>query len=253
MPSIGLKVLAQLAIAVLAAILSILQIIDWFGRPNSRVEASVSFGSIEFPPDVIARHETLKKLYEGKWIESIPFDKFNKNISPDDNQRTTIALTNQVRDSLRKQFELEYNVSKAVGFWRATVENTGSQSLSNVRLLLPDSFAVSIERPGTPKTLHSIDTVVEIGAIQPQELVEIVAWSKSAPRISDNVRLTHSTGVGDLEFLSNFGAPARFVQRNEFLVIMALIIVAAVSLFSLMSYLLDFFSKREERTTRESE
>lgn len=253
MTTISLKVLAQLAIAALAAILSILQIIDWFGRPNSRVEASVSFGSIEFPPDVIARHETLKKLHEGKWIESIPFDKFNKNISPDDNQGTSIALTNQVRDSLRQQFELEYNVSKAVGFWRATVENTGSQSLSNVRLLLPGSFAVSIERPGTPKTLHSIDTVVEIGAIQPQEIVEIVAWSKTPPRISDSIRLTHSTGVGDLEFLSNFGAPARFVQRNEFLVIFALMIVTVFFLLSLINYLMDYSSKSKEGTARESE
>ena len=224
----------QVIVGLLAAVLSVTQLWDWFVKPSQQLEADIQFGPFGLPPALDAYFDKLQPVIAGDWIEplvrssigrAVPAQKDADRIARDVAREVQFRL----RDSVPTRIPIE--VTTLTGYWRATVRNTGSQPLQGVRLVLPHSTFVQVERDGGPAVRRNVDAVIDLDVVHPRDVLRVTAWSKIEPGIATegDVRLTHAGGVGTLTIHRPVGILGRLTDQYAFPAVMLLMLGACIT------------------------
>lgn len=211
------KYVKQLGV-VLAVLLAGLQVWDWVIKPSQKLEAEIQYGPFVLPPQVEAQFAKNQAVAFGPWIAPLVERTLTEDgISEKSIPRMAIHLNSEVQRHLRDALTLQLppSVSGLHGFWRAAVRNGGSQPLQGVRLVLPLSAFVIVEREGSAPVQRDVDSVIDLETVHPHEFVRVTAWAKSEPfhPTDETVRLTHASGTGTVSFQQPVGAVGQFVDR----------------------------------------
>ena len=211
------KPVKQLGVLV-ALLLAGLQVWDWVNKPSQKLEADVQYGPFLLPPQVEAQFTRNQALVFEPWISPlVERTLLEDGVSEKSVPRLANRLSGDVRQHLRNSLTLNLpsSISGLRGLWRASVRNGGSQPLQAVRLVLPLSATVIVEREGANPTQRDVDSIIELETVHPREVVRITAWAKSEPihPTEETVRLTHASGTGTVFIQQPVGAVGQFVDR----------------------------------------
>jgi hypothetical protein len=91
------------------------------------------------------------------------------------------------------------------GYWSADVVNEGERELKDVIFVLPNAALTCHWSEGALASTCARGrekAATQLGDLQPRERVRVFAWTSIEPGALyfDNVRLTHSSGIGDVSF-----------------------------------------------------
>lgn len=208
----------QVFVAFLAAVLSITQLWDWFAKPTQQLEAEVQFGPVLLPPSLAYQFEKLQPIVAGDWIEPLIHSSFARHgPAPKGADRLAQEITRELRYKLLDNVptSVPSDVTNLSGYWRATVRNMGSQPLQGVRLVLPYTTVVRVEREGAPSAARSIDSVIELDVVHPRDVVRVTGWSEVEPSLANenSIRITHANGVGTVIINRPVGMIGRFADQ----------------------------------------
>jgi hypothetical protein len=189
-------------VAVLAALVgatsSVILIWDRAHRPEPpELVATVTYyGPIIVTPNAEREAETVKELRNIYWVEHASVGEKQKNR---DLSRESWAVIHQIEENLQKILPpYEYLPN---GFITATVQNRGSQSVSDVQLRVPGAVAFRWWPTVSRSDKKWVDgPVLTAGVLHPLEAVEVVAFMSSEASRHDiaQMQLTHLRGVGKI-------------------------------------------------------
>ena len=159
-----MKSKAQVWITIIGSIASILGLVfipmqlGWINSPDPDLVAEIEYGLFEYPPGL---------------VDSLPSG-------------------------------VSQSFSHIRGYWSITLRNEGEKLAKSVKLWLENLVYVRIYRDNEELVSNESLWPIEIGDLHPPEEIKITAWSSSAPalyvllheRTSDEIRLTHESGVG---------------------------------------------------------
>ena len=191
--------------AVLGGLVAVTQLVDWTRAllRKDNLTARVAFGIYRNPPVVERALSLVPRVSDPQWADStLAF--LSEAVD------TAYAARLLDREAFKVfQHELLDTLVKAVqnafsfapgGYWLATVSNTGSSELADVRLTLPHAEVATITRPGLSPQDTSVNEVVFLRSISPRSEVAVLAWTNRfhPPDRFDGrrVALTHRSGVG---------------------------------------------------------
>ena len=144
---------------ILAVVVGAVQLWDWVDSPDPDLVAEIEYGPFTYPP----------------------------------------GLEDSLSSGVPEPF------SHIRGYWSIIVRNEGKKLAKSVRLRLGDLVYVCIYQDNKELVNAESTQWIKIGDLHPLEGVRIVAWSSSIPSIyiylhrefiSDEIRLTHESGVG---------------------------------------------------------
>ena len=178
-------------IAVLiGGVLSILKIIDYLKRRQSKLVAKIEPFKIIIPPQI---HHFANDISQKCHTLDIRYE-LEKAIT-EDNQEAFNYLK-KITSDLRYEGDLPQAL-KYTGFWKITLKNRSANLCQDIHLDIPYcNYATIIQHDEVHCT--EIKKIIEIKKIHPDETIEIQAWPKYEPNYSaaKKVKLTHSHGKG---------------------------------------------------------
>ncbi len=179
---------------------------SWASDRSPNLLATVQAHPVSLPPEAIAQ---LSKLETDAWSRRFSTfsisaeDEINSlqniykkhenllkdsvegvevNIALKDAERALRLLMDDYADLVSQIHNndkiLNYDLFNSKSVWNIEIVNKGNRSASNVRVVVPDIVYASVERDGISLAIDNLDKVLEIGEIQAEETVVIVAWSK---------------------------------------------------------------------------
>ena len=129
------------------------------------------------------------------------------------------------------------------GYWSITLRNEGEKLAKSVNLWLENLVYVRIYRDNEELVSNESLWPIEIGDLHPPEEIKISAWSSSEPSLyvflheqtSDEIRLTHESGVGTVLIRSPID-PVWHKLANLWPIIL---IIIAMSILGAIVWILD--------------
>jgi hypothetical protein len=218
---------------ILATVLALLQLWDWtLPFRQGGLRATLEYGHFRSPPDVAKEFEAIATR-----LGPLAIDSFAAGVrggSALEQRRLRAAIASFV--SLRTPFGPPWVLPSYSGYWKLTVRNGSTRTLQSVRVLLPGAHAAQLQRrTGRPITLDSLEDLVELGALQPRESVEIFAWTILRPTafLAEDAQVTHSDGVSSIAILVPVG---RVGQIADGLYGPLLSVLALLSIWAAVAY-----------------
>lgn len=104
--------------------------------------------------------------------------------------------------------KLAYEYSKLRAYWHTVITNTGEIEADSIRLTLPMTEFIRIVRENGDTTFRASGDQISLGNLQPKESIVVQAWCDNTIvglLHADKVRLTHSTGVGEVAVMQPVG------------------------------------------------
>ena len=230
--------------SIAALLIAGIQIYDWFIRPSDELVGIIDYGEFEFPQGVKDSVASVMDLTHPEYEKSKKelVSRIDKHIDEDYSEYVEEAIelyfTLYLRSSVPN--ELVGSYGQFEGYWNAKIINEGSTTLKEVTLSLPDTAYAQISREGSDMKSEPQQSVIRIGTMLPQEVVEVYAWTTS--NISyldeDELKLVHSDGAGNLRVLSKVGPFWAWLDRYW-----GLILVQLGLLFLFVSWAVPQFKK----------
>jgi hypothetical protein len=256
-------------IGTVPAIIGVVQIYGWIVKPEYKLVAQVNYGSFSLPPQLNTEYEKIAELVSEKHLkELIVKDKLENrwrwdSLSGDTNvlsRDANVAVTHIRPDandlvhilSMTLTTEISYKILSECelfkGYWKVFVTNEGSKKVSEVLLTLPDAKYAQITADGKQTKLIE-GSRLELGELQPKDVVEIYAWTNIAnlKYFASDIKLTHNAGVGNIEVYHPLG---RLIQIIDYWWGISFIIILLILLLVFLEYLK--IKLREPKDKKES-
>lgn len=186
-------------LAILGGLVAITQLWSWVKElPRSELVAETAYSDLPALPSQVLTAESLSVALRSPEVTLPP------------------RLSGKVAGML---FAL--GTRNVTGFWRTTIRNTGTHTLSDVTLTIPFARQAMIEHSGGVLQLPNVHDVVSVGAIAPKAELVATAFVYSTPmwRPEGRIVLTHRDGVGRVKVLrvaGTLGALVDTVARHGF-------------------------------------
>lgn len=194
----------------LAIPLAAIQLWNWATAPRDALLANVTASEFRWPPTL---ESELERIYEQRDADSLKELAGLKSIIREDDPDRVGEALNSVIDRLAFELQrpspsgLPSRLASIRGMYQISVKNSGSGSLSDVRLTVPDAGFLRISRPGQEPTVRSTSKVVELGAMHTRESIDLIIWSESSPTpfLLDGIQVTHKDGIGTVKVFATTG------------------------------------------------
>ena len=123
-------------------------------------------------------------------------------------RKVNLLLHERLPTSLPYKFRMR-------GVWRVLVTNDNRRSLSEVTITLPDTRYLLVNREGEDPIQRESDEVIRVGTLRPQESVVLISWasSETSKRMAEEIKLTHSEGVGEVVIRAPVGPFGQWTDR----------------------------------------
>lgn len=211
------KVLVAVAAAV-TIVVGIGTMWGWLTSPRANLEAAFSVGSYVEPPSIdiaVGEIDGAVSRLEGDIVDVLSNGEF---LLPDVSsfqlsnaiRRVTHDLEDRRRSLLRRR--------TSAGYLSGVVTNSGSTTLENVRISVPGAVEGEFSVNGHGRVVQSEGNnipVLILGTLAPGVEVQVSVWTRSAiSRFrSQEIRLSHSNGFGDVSVEIPTGRLGQWVER----------------------------------------
>jgi hypothetical protein len=198
--STWLVVIGTVAAAVFAGL-------AYYKNPYPDLVANVtSYGPVELPPEVVKEmtaHDELAPVIS-KWLDEVREslrDKYYKQWKGEARYGVDEALVDafgKIDSGLRERL-VQFRVNWSGGFIKLHIENTGTQTATDLRLTVPD--ATYIVFPSADKKDEVVvGTLATITKLAPLEAVDALAFTHTSASHYEveRIKLTHATGIGKI-------------------------------------------------------
>jgi hypothetical protein len=114
-------------------------------------------------------------------------------------------------------------------FLNGRVEYRGSNGVKQVTLVVPDAVYACVAREITGWKCQDGGSVITVGNLAPLESVPVQFWLPYMPHVTayKDIRLTHSSGVGSIDF-KTVDVPPGFIRSYAVPLIMATLLALSV-------------------------
>jgi len=217
---------------------------DWLLSPTGvHVSATVSFGSVHYPPriaeqleaanaDVGKESSELRQAYRETHsaLRLVEIRSLFPAVTDLDARKAANETADKVAEYIQQHLRalsekwdyfawfgfmgipskydwLARQSSWPKGYWAVVVRNSGDRSALGVSLHLPGVTYFLIERKGMTPTHARADEVIELGSMKPQDEVQVIGWTQFKPSEYDvdEITLKHESGVGTVKGLYPVG------------------------------------------------
>lgn len=209
------------------------------------------------PPDLSGILANISNLQSGKYISAVQktLTDYKGNIEKVINEQTgpeqsdtlaklRIEFVNIATDTLAKNIlydifppELSKSVNSYKGLLHFYIVNNGDVVAKEVTLKTPfDGIAYIASDSGVGQVVE-VKRSIEIGSIRQQQFVRVFIWSTEAsePKHEDFFMLTHSSGIGAIQFsVSEFGLHYRILRDYLYFVVPGLLVLLYGSLMGFL-------------------
>lgn len=197
--------------------LSLMQAIDIYKTKTAELEAIVQYHVMFLDPAILEGIENLSDLSGLDGLsdkiddeELIALSKLNieKNLDSYHDFRDHVRdikweIVESIREIQRSARVITHNINRKIikidGVINAKVKNEGVKAAEKIKLNIRGCVSASILKKGSKDAYKENCEVVELGELQSQESVEIIAWVSAYTRLSSNdITLSYKEGAGKI-------------------------------------------------------
>jgi hypothetical protein len=187
---------------VLAIPVALIAIWQWWDRPRLELESQVTIGPYLTPPGIARLQAAWPFVLSDEMVEgAIDTIGIADDMSPRERFYFSTGLGGYLNSAIAKKFGGDGLgvAGDPKGFWRVVLRNSGSQSLSDVRVRVPYSRLTCIVT--TPGRCVGSDSAILVGQMQPLDELVVVAWTHLVPNEweLEQIVITHSMGISDVK------------------------------------------------------
>lgn len=202
----------KIVASILIGLVALTQLWDWATALSSEVTAEITFGKFVMPPSLVdeleAVHDDLSDF--AKLKADLDMSRALKVIE-DEKVRTGVGnlIYLKFSDFLAKRLPrgVPSDYRSIDGYWSAVIRNRGTKAIEAVTITLPNTSYISVKREGLKAHHERSTSLIQLGQLQPHEGITLLAWSDIEPKrlYFDDIKLTHSTGVGNISIRAPAG------------------------------------------------
>lgn len=195
--------------------------IDLCGKfiPKGKLTAYVHSGQFIIPPAIDGEFKAMNDMASvenlmanervSRKLDQVK-DESTRKIAEEMIERVSSVIQRNIPDSLPSEYRF------IDGYWSVKVINNCKEQVTSVRIFLPRTAYVVMKKESDAALSEWSDELLEIGTLQPQEEVDIMAWSSVYPIRShkDDIKLTHSEGTGKVKVYEPVSPFWSFVAEN---------------------------------------
>ena len=229
-----------------------------------------NWGSQFFSHDVVARLEPgafaippqLESFYN-KLASDLRNDSFAKRVLSDPSFKSAYFLkdlSEDQKDSIVQRvasllpndtsITIPYDFRGLEAYWSGNVTNSSKTTVTNVQLYIRSAKFVLVKRDDNSTAPQSVENLITIGDLRPAETVQLSIWCRLGFSYwsNDDVRLTHSSGVGKVVIPRTVTGLAALIDKYDFVVYMMLVLLFAFVVMPLSIERLWEFRLRRRRS-----
>ena len=215
------KVLAVITIAagVVTIVVGLATSWGWMTGPKSSLEGKFSVGAYHEPPSIADVVNNVSNALSH--LDENIFDALSDNevLLPSVEPFRVSNVIRSVTDDLEDQHRSLRQRNTIGGYLVGVVTNSGSTTLENVRVYLPDAVEASLSLDGDVRSVREefgTIPVLVLGTLPPGADVTVFAWTRLEvlSRFStQEIRLAHRDGYGDVSVEMPTGRLGQWVER----------------------------------------
>lgn len=195
-----LSIIAGVA-AVATIVASCVTIFDWLNKPRSELKAFVSYSEYKTPETFLNFPKEIADALTYDVIKSHIVNKF-KISSKDSEEIVSEAIyeaSNYIRNTLVEK-SISYEITGLSGYVSVDIVNTGTKTLQNVKVTVPEVAARSIYRDGKKPEFKISSEPICLGDLNPLEHAKVICWTRIPLRTysAEDIHITHNEGIGNV-------------------------------------------------------
>lgn len=187
------------AAVVISALAALVTVATWWNTPSKKLEARIERGSLYWPPQVIAFHESVNRELSAEGVSNVW-----PTVRRDGDTSTSGKIPSEIYDyvfALRKALNVDVSnrLTMYHGYWRAEVVNKSEVALEDVVLRLPEASTVAVRREDKSELLEVHGPIINLGKIGAGQSVQVTAWTITPLMVGLGARrptIHHAGGAG---------------------------------------------------------
>lgn len=216
---------------VVGLILSAVTLFNWGSQFFSHaLTARLESGAFAFPPQLDSFYNKLSTTLDpeklrARILSDSSFKELYSLRDLSELQRETIVRGALSILPASSDITVPFTFRNLEAYWDGSVTNSSKATVTSVQLYVRSARFALLKRDDNSTASQTVENLITIGDLRPGETVKVSIWSNSGFRPwsgNDDVRLTHSSGIGTVTIPRSVTGLAALVDKYDFVVYGAL-------------------------------